>query len=94
MRFCSARKTTPVLEAAVDGEKRTEHICAVNKFATASRVAATFPSPPQGSTVHCKMFNIVLTLNSTKSLIRYTSEASHAWTIVLPSGVISVSGAS
>ena len=69
MRFCSARKTPPVLEASVDGEKRTEHICAVNKFATASRVAATLPSPPQGSTVHCEMFNKVLTLNSIRSLI-------------------------
>ena len=69
MRFCSARKTPPVLEASVDGEKRTEHICAVNKFATASRVAATLPSPPQGSTVHCEMFSKVLTLNSIRSLI-------------------------
>ena len=43
--------------------------CAVNKFASASRVAATLPSPPQGSTVHCEMFNIVLALNSIKSLI-------------------------
>ena len=43
--------------------------CAVNKFATASRVAATLPSPPQGSTVHCEMFNKVLKLNSIRSLI-------------------------
>ncbi len=69
MRFCSARKTPPVLEASVDGEKRIEHICAVNKFATASRVAATLPSPPQGSTVHCKMLNKVLTFNSIRSFI-------------------------
>ena len=87
--YLQCTENTPRFRGIVDGEKRTEHICASNKFAIRSQVAATLPSPPQGS-VHCEMLNLVLTFNSIRSLIRYASETSQAWTISLSSAVRSM----
>ena len=63
MRFCSARKTPPVLEASVDGEKRIEHICALNKFATVAKRQQRYRRRHEVP-VHCDMFNLALTFNS------------------------------
>ena len=94
MRFCSARKTPPVLEASVDGEKRREHILCSEQICN---------SKPSGSNVavaatrlNCALSNVQQSAQSqsTKNHIRFHSEAFHAWTISLPSGVISKSGSS
>ena len=72
MRICSARKTPPVLEASVDGEKRIEHrlcgkqVCNSKPSGSNVAVAAT------RLTVHCEMFNLVLTLNSIKNFTSFS----------------------
>ena len=68
--YLQCTENTPRFRGIVDGEKRTEHICASNKFATEAKWQQRRRRRHKAP-VHCEMFNLVLTLNSIRSLIRF-----------------------
>ena len=61
--FLQCTENTPRFRGIEDGEKRTEHICASNKFATVAEWQQRYRRRHKVP-VHCKMLNLVLTLNS------------------------------
>ena len=61
--YLQCTENTPRFRGIEDGEKRTEHICASNKFATVAEWQQRYRRRHKVP-VHCKMLNLVLTLNS------------------------------
>ena len=61
--YLQCTENTPRFRGIEDGEKRTEHICALNKLATVAKRQQRYRRRHEVP-VHCEMFNLALTLNS------------------------------